>query len=121
MALLSLATALLSFRLDSYPLILGFGAIAFMGLNALAAVYPLYMAWGRKNPFNVYLAGMAVRLGLIGIALILIVQLGGLTQKALLSLTLTAMISFVAYLVMEIRHFLRSPSGLLGPATPGSK
>jgi hypothetical protein len=118
MALLCAASAILSFRMDGYPLVFGLSAIIFMGLNAIGAVYPLYINKGKKNPFNVYLGGMIVRLALIGFALILIIQLTSLSKGALMSLTFTAMISFVAYLAMEVRHFIRNPSGLMtaGPS-----
>lgn len=118
MALLCAASAILSFRVSAYPLATGIGAIVFMGLNAIAAVYPLYMNKGKLHPFNVYLAGMAVRLFVIGVALILIIQLTRLSKEALMSLTFTAMFSFVAYLAMEVRHFIRNPAGLMtaGPS-----
>jgi hypothetical protein len=119
MTLLCAASAILSFRMQGYPLAMGIGAIVFMGLNAIGAVYPLYMNKGKKNPFNVYLGGMVVRLALIGVALILIIQLTALSKGSLMSLTFTAMVSFVAYLAMEVRHFIRNPSGLMtaGPST----
>ena len=115
MVLLSLAAGLLSFRLEGYPAAFGTGAVVFMALNALAAIYPLYKFKGKSNPFNVYLMGMVVRMGLIGMVLILVITLGGLDQAALLSVTLTAMVSFIAYLAVEIHHFLRHNASLMGP------
>jgi hypothetical protein len=105
MVLLSLAAVVMAYKLDLYHWSLGLGVVLFMGLNALAAVYPLYRFPGR-NPFNVYLGGMVVRLAVIGAALILIIFLGDLSKPHLLSMTLTAMASFVAYLSVEVKHFL---------------
>lgn len=113
MALLSLAAGLLSYKMDGYPAAFGTGAVVFMALNALAAIYPLYRFRGKLNPFNVYLAGMAVRMGIIGLALILVITLGGLSQTALLSITLTGMVSFIAYLAVEIHHFMRHNASLM--------
>jgi hypothetical protein len=89
------------------------GAVVFMALNAWAAMYPLYRFRGKRNPFNVYLVGMLIRMAVIGATLIAIVVAGGLSQSALLAMTLTAMVSFVAYLVVEIHHFLRHNASLM--------
>jgi hypothetical protein len=113
MGLLCMAAALLPMSLESYPAFFGIGVVVFMALNALAALYPLYRFRGKANPFNVYLAGMVVRMGIIGTALILVVTLSGLDQTALLSITLTGMISFIAYLAVEIHHFLRHNASLM--------
>jgi hypothetical protein len=119
MALLSAASGILSFRVSVYPAAVGIGAVIFMGLNALAAVYPLYLNKGKKNPFNIYLGGMAIRLAVIGLALILVITLTSLSKESLMALTFTAMISFIAYLTVEVRHFIRNPSGMMtaGPST----
>jgi hypothetical protein len=114
MVLLSLAAGLLSFRMDGYPAAFGTGAVVFMALNALAAIYPLYRFRGKGNPLNVYMLGMVVRMGVIGVALILVITLGGLSQNALLAITLTAMVSFIAYLAVEIHHFLSHNASLMG-------
>jgi hypothetical protein len=58
--------------------------------------------------------GMVVRMGVIGVALILVITLGGLSQNALLAITLTAMVSFIAYLAVEIHHFLSHNASLMG-------
>lgn len=113
MALLSAAAVAMAHKLDLYHWSLGLGVVVFMGLNAMAAVYPLYRFRGR-NPFNVYLGSMVVRLGVIGTALILIITLGALSAPHLLSMTLTAMASFIAYLAVEVRHFLNNPAFLAG-------
>lgn len=105
MVVLSLAAVVMAYKLDLYHWSLGLGVVVFMGLNALAAVYPLYRFPG-KNPFNVYLGSMVVRLAVIGTVLILIISLGDLSTPHLLSMTLTAMASFVAYLSVEVKHFL---------------
>lgn len=105
MALLSLAAVGMAHKLELYPWSLGLGVVVFMGLNAVGAVYPLYR-FPARNPFNVYLGSMVVRLGVIGTALILIISLGNFSMPILLSMTLTAMASFVAYLAVEIKHFL---------------
>ena len=118
MVLLSLAAGALSFQVDGYPAAFGTGAVVFMGLNALAALYPLYRFRAIGNPFNVYLAGMVVRMAVIGIALIAVITLSSLTQNALLAVTLTAMVSFVAYLAVEVHHFLRHPDTFTSPASP---
>lgn len=120
MVLLCAAAAALSTRLDGYPLSLALAAVVFMALNALGAVYPLYLNRGRKNPFNVYIGGMVVRMAVIGASLIAVIVLTRLSKAALLSLTCTAMASFLAYLAVEIRHFMRNPSGLLA-AGPGTR
>ncbi len=39
-----------------------------------------------------------------------------LSKNALLAVTLTAMFSFIAYLVVEIHHFLRNNASLMGQA-----
>jgi hypothetical protein len=116
MVLLSVAAGLLSFRVDGYPAAFGTGAVVFMALNALAAMYPLYRFRGKGNPLNVYMLGMLVRMAVIGAALILVIVLGGLSKNALLAVTLTAMFSFIAYLVVEIHHFLRNNASLMGQA-----
>ena len=113
MVLLSVAASLLSSRMEGYPVAFATGAVVFMALNALAAIYPLYRFRGKGNPLNVYMLGMVVRMAVIGIALILVILLGGLSQNALLALTLTAMVSFVAYLAVEIHHFLRHNASLM--------
>lgn len=115
MALLALAAGAVSFRVKGYPAAFGTGAIVFMALNALAALYPLYRFKG-KNPLNIYMVGMIVRLVVIGLVLIVLMVKGGLSQDALLAVTLTAMISFVAYLAVEVHHFLRHNASLLSPA-----
>ena len=92
----------------------GTGAVVFMALNALAAIYPLYRFKGQGNPFNVYMLGMMIRMVVIGVALILVITLGGLSRNALLAFTLTAMFSFIAYLAVEIHHFLRHNASLMG-------
>ena len=114
MVLLAVAAGLLSFRLEGFPLAFATGAVVFMALNALAAIYPLYRFRGKTtNPFNVYLMGMVVRMAVIGIVLIGVILMGGLSQSALLSITLTAMVSFIAYLAVEIHHFLRHNASLM--------
>ncbi len=115
MVLLSLAAGLLSFRMEGYPAAFGTGAVLFMALNALAAIYPLYRFRGKANPMNVYMLGMVVRMAIIGMALILVILVGGLSKNALLAVTLTAMFSFIAYLAVEIHHFLRHNASLMGP------
>jgi hypothetical protein len=115
MALLALAAAAVSFRVEGYPAAFGTGAVVFMALNALGALYPLYRFKG-KNPLNIYMIGMIVRLAVIGLVLIALMAKGGLSQAALLAVTLTAMVSFVAYLGVEIHHFLRHNASLLSPA-----
>lgn len=115
MVLLALAAAAVSFRMEGYPTAFGTGAVVFMALNALAALYPLYRFRG-KNPLNIYMAGMMVRLVVIGLVLIALMVKGGLSQNALLAVTLTAMISFIAYLGVEIHHFLHHNASLLSPA-----
>ena len=116
MVLLSVAAGALSFRLEGYPAAFGTGAVVFMALNALGALYPLYLFRGNRNPLNVYMVGMIVRLGLIGLVLIAVIIKGGLSQNALLALTLTAMVSFIAYLGVEIHHFLRHSASLMSQA-----
>jgi len=115
MVLLALAAGAVSFRVRGYPAAFGTGAVVFMALNALAALYPLYRFKG-KNPLNIYMIGMIVRLLVIGIALIVMMVKGGLSQASLLAVTLTAMVSFVAYLAVEIHHFLHHNVSLLSPA-----
>jgi hypothetical protein len=114
MALLSVAAGFLSTRMQSYPAAFATGAVVFMALNALAALYPLYHFRGKKtNPFNVYLMGMVVRMAVVGFALILVITLGGLDKAALLSITLTGMVSFLAYLAVEIHHFVHHNDSLM--------
>lgn len=115
MVLLAMAAALVSSRLEGYPLAFATGAVVFMAFNALGAIYPLYRFKGKMNPFNVYLAGMVVRMAVIGLVLIGIILMAGLSQSALLALTLTAMVSFIAYLAVEIHHFLRHNASLMSP------
>jgi energy-converting hydrogenase Eha subunit H len=105
MGLLSLAAVGMAHKLDLYHWTLGLGVVVFMGVNALGAVWPLYR-FPAKNPFTVYLGGMALRLALIGTALILVISLGNLSTPHLLAMTVTAMASYVAYLSVEVRHFL---------------
>ncbi len=114
MVFLAMVAAFVSTRLQFYPVVFATGAVIFMALNALAALLPLYIFRGKKNPFTVYLMGMVVRLALVGIAMILLLTIGKLDQNALLSITLTAMVSFVAYLAVEIHHFIRHNAGFLG-------
>lgn len=108
MVLLALAAWGIAFGIEGYPVGFGIGAVAFMALNALAALYPLYLFKG-KNPLNLYMVGMIARLAVIGLVLIAIMAKSDLTESQLLSLTLTAMVSFIAYLGVEIHHFLRHP------------
>jgi hypothetical protein len=115
MVLLAVAAGAISFRVKGYPTAFGTGAVVFMALNALAALYPLYRFKG-KNPLNIYMIGMIVRLVVIGFVLIVMMVKGGLSQKALLAVTLTAMVSFVAYLAVEVHHFLRHNATLMSPA-----
>lgn len=105
MVTLSIAALAMAYKLELYHWSLGLGVVVFMGINALGAVYPLYRFPG-SNPFNVYLGSMVLRLGIIGTALILVITLGNLSMPHLLSMTLTAMASYVAYLAVEVRHFL---------------
>ncbi|MDB5051280.1 MAG: hypothetical protein JWO30_4351 [Fibrobacteres bacterium] len=115
MVLLAVAAGLVSSRIEGYPVAFATGAVVFMALNALAAIYPLYRFRGKMNPFNVYVAGMVVRMAIIGMVLIAVILAGGLSQSALLAVTLTAMVSFVAYLAVEIHHFLRHNASLMSP------
>jgi hypothetical protein len=107
MLLLCVATVALASRHGLYHWSMGIGAVVFMAANALGAVYPLYRFRGR-NPFNIYIIGMLTRLGLIGALLTVLITRPGLSKETLLALTLTGMASFVAYLAVEIRHFLRN-------------
>src|SRR6185436_17343722 len=75
--LLCLGALYLAIRFRIYPPVHGMGAVLFMGLNALAAVYPLYR-FRQRNPFQLYLLGMVVRLGVIGAVLMGVITLGGL-------------------------------------------
>ena len=120
MVLLSLAAVTMAKQLDLYHWSLGLGVVVFMGVNALGAVYPLYRFPGR-NPFNVYLGSMVLRLGIIGTALILVISLGNLSMPNLLSMTLTAMASYVAYLAIEVRHFLTQNAAFLSGPKLGPK
>jgi hypothetical protein len=113
MAALSVAAGLLSLKLQAYPTAFATGVVVFMALNAIGALYPLYHFKGKKNPFNIYLMGMVVRLGLVGLGLILVITLGGLDKAALLSITLTGMVSFIAYLMVEIHHFIHHNASLM--------
>src|SRR4051812_47331817 len=97
MVLLALVAVGIATRLESYRLSFAVGAVIFMACNAIGAIYPLYRLKG-KNPFNVYLLGMTIRLAVIGAVLITLVVAGGLSMNALLGVTLTGMISFIAYL-----------------------
>jgi hypothetical protein len=115
MVVLALTAGAVSFRVKGYPAAFGTGAVVFMALNALAALYPLYRFKG-KNPLNIYMIGMIVRLAVIGAVLIVTMVKGGLSQTALLAVTLTAMVSFVAYLAVEVHHFLRHNVTLMSPA-----
>jgi hypothetical protein len=108
MVLLALAVQGVALGLEGYPIGFGMGAVVFMGLNALAALYPLYLFKG-KNPLNLYMIGMVARLAVIGLILIALMVKTGLSQDQLLAVTLTVMVSFVAYLGVEIHHFLRNP------------
>lgn len=113
MALLSVAAGLFATKFSFYPAAFGTGAVMFMALNALAALYPLYLFKGKKNPFNVYILGMMVRLLIIGITLILTLFFGGLDKSSLLAITLTGMLSFLAYLAVEIHHFIHHNASLM--------
>jgi hypothetical protein len=108
MSLLAALTFVLGTRWDAYDPVFGIGAVVFMALNALAAVYPLYR-FPRKNPFNTYVLGMLVRLAAIGMALTVLISQAGLTRGGLMAVTVTAMISFLAYQAVEIGHFVRHP------------
>ena len=108
MVLLALAARGVAFGVTEYPTGMAIGAVAFMALNALAALYPLYL-FKDKNPLNVYMMGMVARLAVIGLILIALLVRTSLSQDQLLAVTLTAMVSFVAYLGVEIQHFLRNP------------
>lgn len=114
MALLSTTAVIMAQQLDLYHWSVGLGVVVFMGINAIGAIYPLYR-FPSHNPFNVYLGSMVVRLAVIGAALIILISAGDLSMPHLLSMTLTAMLSFVAYLGVEVRHFLNQaalPSSL---------
>jgi hypothetical protein len=108
MVLLALVVQGVALGVKGYPTGLGMGAVALMGLNALAALYPLYLFKG-KNPLNIYMVGMVIRLAVIGLILIALLVKTRLPQDQLLAMTLTAMVSYVAYLSVEIHHFLRNP------------
>ncbi len=116
MAFLTGLVALVSTKINLYPITFGTGVVVLMALNALAAMYPLYYFRGKKNPFNVYILGMIVRLGIVGMCLILVITLGGLEQAALLAITLTGMFSFMAFLAVEIHHFLQHNASFMSTA-----
>jgi hypothetical protein len=105
---LSVITWILAFRLGGYSPMLAVAVVFFMTLNALGAVYPLYRL-RTKNPFNVYILGMLIRMAVIGVVWTLFLGQEGISQKTLLAVILTAMFSFVAFLTVEIRHFMRHP------------
>lgn len=107
MVLLSMAAVGMALKLDLYHWSLGVATVVFMGLNAIFAIYPLYR-FKSRNPISVYLGGMVVRLGVMGAVLILVILAGGLDRNDLLAMTLTAMGSFLAYLAVELRHFLNN-------------
>ena len=111
---LALGAFFLSVKFPGYPRFFGVIAVCLMAINALGSMYPLYALRG-KNPFNVYLWGMLIRLALIGMTFITLVVKSRLTQGGLLAVTFTALFSFVVYLAVEIRHFLRHPESF-GPA-----
>jgi hypothetical protein len=105
MAALAAASVAAAAGLDLYHPALGLAVVAFMALNAIGAVWPLHRFPG-TNPLAVYLGGMVVRLGIIGAALVSVVLFSDLDQASLLAMTLTAMASFVAYMAVEVKHFL---------------
>lgn len=115
MVLLGLAARGVSLGIEGYPTAFGLGAVAFMALNALGALFPLYR-FKAGNPLTVYMGGMIVRLALIGTVLVAMMAKGGLSENQLLAVTLTAMVSFIAYLAVEIHHFLRHNASLLSRA-----
>ncbi len=84
-----------------------------MALNALGALYPLYLFRGKKNPFNLYILGMIIRLALVGVSFILLISLSGLNKASLLAITLTGMVSFIAYLGVEVHHFIHHNASLM--------
>ncbi len=113
MAFLTGLVGLVSTKIHPYPIAFATGVVVLMALNALAALYPLYYFRGKKNPFNVYVMGMMVRLAFVGLSLILVITLGGLEKSAVLAITLTGMFSFIAFLGVEIHHFLHHNDSLM--------
>lgn len=105
MIVLAIASVAAAAGFDLYHPALGLAVVAFMGLNAVGAVWPLHR-FPRSNPLTVYMGGMVLRLGIIGAVLISVVLFSDLGQDSLLAMTLTAMASFIAYLAVEVRHFL---------------
>ena len=110
---LSVIAWVLATRVGDYSRALAVTVVLFMALNALAAVYPLYRLRA-KNPFNVYILGMLVRMAIIGVVLTLFLAKQDVSQKTTLAVALTAMFSFVVFLTVEIRHFIRHPENFQG-------
>ncbi len=83
----------------------GAAVIALMAANALVTVLPIHL-FPNKNMLLVYLASMAVRVVFVAAALVAILILVELPTAGRMGVSLTAMVAFVAFQVVEIRHFL---------------
>ena len=87
-------------------------AIALMGLNAVAAVAPLYW-FANQNPIRIYMTSMLVRMAVVGgvtLSLVLSRQFG---MSEAFTFVFSAMLGFVAFTAIEVRHLIRHQSTLL--------
>jgi hypothetical protein len=81
-------------------------AVALMGMNAIAAIGPLYW-FANRNPMHVYMISLMVRMAGVGAFTLALVLPSHFTMTDALSFVLTAMLAFVAYTALEVRHLIR--------------
>jgi len=108
MALLVVAC---SFGIPGYHLGLGLIGLGLMAANVLGAVAPLHI-FNSANPIHIYLVSLIVRMVLVALFMLGLILRGPHTRIELASFLLTAMLSFIAFQVIEIRHLTRHQQAL---------
>lgn len=108
-SLLTFIVVGLSQLLSNYHLSPALAGLILMTLNALSAVAILHLP-GQRDLIRTSLTSMVTRLLTLGAIMLAGMQFLKPTQAEAFSFVFTAMAGFVAFQVLEIRHFIRVQS-----------
>lgn len=100
-------TAVLSYLWPSLHVGFGVAGIALMALNAFAAIAILKLRLGIE-PIRLVMMSMLARMGVVAAAMLLVIALVD-RGPALYSFVFSAMVGFVVFQAVEVRHIVRNP------------
>jgi|GEM_PF-4923712 len=97
---------------QTYRFDLALLGIGLMAMNAVGAISPLHW-YRRANPIRIYFISMGIRLLAVGAFTIALVLPENFGMHDAMSFVLTAMVAFVAFTGLEVRHMIRNQMTLL--------